>query len=220
MIKEVKNSDKLLVKVFSTETEVSTCSYAIVKLSPELIVDIKAMKKQLEVASESLNTPRLYQLNCFDSRCDFVDEGDDDGCDSDILEEFEEILTDKEVAEIGYSVASFNINLIRDEATILYVSDSGFKFSTFIKHTSTRLDTTTIPFSILETVEEEEKPKIFNIEVCRIGYSFKTLEIVAKSLAEAEGLALEKAVDYKFFEKEGSSKSFGKDVEYKLADEL
>jgi len=48
----------------------------------------------------------------------------------------------------------------------------------------------------------------YNIEVCRIGYSFKTIEVDATSQKEAEELALDEAGSHEFSEK---------DAEYKIS---
>lgn len=51
----------------------------------------------------------------------------------------------------------------------------------------------------------------FEIEVCRIGYGYRTFTISARSLEEAEAKALDEAGGYSYTEK---------DSEYKLANEF
>jgi len=154
MIKATKLSNKLLVKVFSTEYDNSTCSYAIVELSPALIKKIKAMKLQLEIAKVTLGGAEIYQLNSFDNRCGFVSENDfeDETNSCETLEALENVFEENEISKVSISEDE-NIIMVSDDTTLLYVSNAGFKFSTYIKHTSTRLDTTTISYEFLETPE-------------------------------------------------------------------
>jgi hypothetical protein len=58
-------------------------------------------------------------------------------------------------------------------------------------------------------LKKEMKPKKYTISVVRIGYGFADIEVTAKSQQQAEEMALDKAGDYEFSEK---------DAEYKIAD--
>jgi len=42
----------------------------------------------------------------------------------------------------------------------------------------------------------------YKIEVCRIGYGYKTIEVEATSQEEAENMALDEAGDHEFSEKD------------------
>ena len=46
------------------------------------------------------------------------------------------------------------------------------------------------------------KKETYKVEVCRIGYSFATIEVEAENEDEAEDLALEKAGNHDFSEKD------------------
>ena len=53
-----------------------------------------------------------------------------------------------------------------------------------------------------EEVDETHKKETYKVEVCRIGYSFATIEVEAENEDEAEDLALEKAGNYDYSEKD------------------
>lgn len=54
-----------------------------------------------------------------------------------------------------------------------------------------------------ETVEEvHEEPREFTVEICRIGYSNRTVKIMAHSLSEAEEIALDEAGNHEFSERD------------------
>lgn len=48
---------------------------------------------------------------------------------------------------------------------------------------------------------KNDKKETFQITVCRTGYSFKTLEIEAGNIEEAEKIALDDGGDYEYSEK-------------------
>jgi hypothetical protein len=97
----------------------------------------------------------LFQLNAFNYSCDFIDESDEiytgekSTC-GDLLEEMYDVFEEANSEIVKIDIEENEYVAVRDDATILYVSDMGFKYSTYVKHTSIRLDTTTIPFDVLE----------------------------------------------------------------------
>ena len=61
------------------------------------------------------------------------------------------------------------------------------------------------------TISKEEmgiEPQEFKIEVCRIGYGYRTIKVKAFDQTEAEQLALEEAGNYEFSEKDAEYKIF------------
>jgi hypothetical protein len=60
---------------------------------------------------------------------------------------------------------------------------------------------------IFEDKEEEQNPpQTFTIEVCRTGYGFAQISVIARTIEEAEELALEEAGNYEFREKDADYK--------------
>lgn len=210
MIQESKNSNKILAKVYSTDEDNATCSYAIIELSPAFITKVKAMKEQLEIAKAGLGS--VYQLNVFDNSCDFINEQDFDdvSTDSEILDDFSEILDNKEYAKINIPEET-KLVLIRDDSTLLYVTENGFKFSCYIKHTSILLNVTTLPFDVLENITDEDEEKLtpFTIDVIRTGYGYKSITVMAADELDAQDKALEDAGNHEYTEK---------DADYSIAD--
>lgn len=155
MAKKNSKAVELLIKVHSTNEDCMTSRFAILSLTPTVIKCILSLKKELEGVQERLGKENIYQLTQFNYNCNFVSEeertfSDEKENSEKFIEKLEEVLGEQSYVTICLTKKEReNTVLIRQDVSILHVSDFGFKFSCYIKHTSTKLDTETISFETL-----------------------------------------------------------------------
>ena len=164
MIKENDLANKLLVKVYSTENEAMTSRFGIITLTDTLKETILSLSKELlDVKHRMTGKASVYTITAFNSACEYIDERDDFSGDlnqkmeGQTLDDLQKVLfhnSDNGIVNKDYARIEIPENVIidflRDDVGMLHISQFGFKFSCYIKHTDIRLDTETISFDIFD----------------------------------------------------------------------
>ena len=152
MIKKVEKSNTLLVKVYSTETESCTSSFALINLGDTNVLNTAIeMREVLKKGKEKNSNDSYYQLTAFNSSCLFIGERDDDTTTEEIKEELEEIFEEETYCYVEIDVESLEqIEAINSDIDLILVDEVTFLFSAYIKHTSIKLTTSSISFSFFE----------------------------------------------------------------------
>lgn len=153
-----KGKGAFLVKVHSTDEHLCTCDHAIIEfsndtLSKMLMMFFTLMNLKINSISD------IYEITQFNYTPDFLSvcEYDDyESISEDLIDQMEHFTTNEEDGgEISVvSIESVggipeDVHLIRQDATTMHVKENGVIFSTYIKHTSTKLDTETISWEDL-----------------------------------------------------------------------
>lgn len=152
MKKSEKKTETLLVKVISTDEDCTTSRFAIISLTPKLKETVLSLKKERDGIEKRLGKFSIYQLTQFNGSCDYVDEQecfDEEKNSEKIINELEEVLGGQSYTKI--KPTRKKIIFVRSDVDVLHVSQFGFKFSCYIKHTNTKLDTDTIEFDVFPT---------------------------------------------------------------------
>lgn len=155
-LKVVDKSKTILVKVHSSNEDVMTCSFGILPLSKVLIAKIKKLRG-IFVKENAKYENIISKLSSYDLSLDWLTE-EENSEDVILSDEMQEELGKAGVDDDVYAFindkfykdnSGKNLPLINADIPYLEVTNMGFKFSTYIKHTLTKLDTGIIPFSAI-----------------------------------------------------------------------
>ncbi len=153
MIKKVEKSNTLLVKVYSSETESCTSSYALINLADSNVLKTaNVLHDIVKKAREENPEEYIYQLSAFNGNCLYIGERTDDITTEEVKEEIEEIMSDVEsYCFIEIDMKSLEqIEPINSDVDLIIVDETTFLFSAYIKNSSIKLTTASIPFSLLD----------------------------------------------------------------------
>ena len=152
MFTKVEKSELLLAEVYSTDNDNSTSSFAMIKMTDELKSLILSLRESLLDIKAKHSTDMIYQISAFNSSCVYISEEDDSTTTEEIADCLEVIFDENET--FSYVKVSFetleNTDTVYDEVNLLHLDKSTFKFSANIKHTSTKLTTISLPYSVLD----------------------------------------------------------------------
>lgn len=147
-IKLNEKSKTILMKVHSADDVCSDCRFAVVELSPELVnkaFDFRNALIELKVKHSS-----VYKIEEFDYSCDYIGEVEyqDEQTIDEILYEFEDThIGDGGTLGIdGYDREAKGLAIARTDGDCLEVTSYDIRFSTYVKHTNTLLETEAISF--------------------------------------------------------------------------
>lgn len=151
----VAKSNTILVKVHSSNEDIMTCSYGILPINKLFIASIKKLRNIL--AKENAKLPNLiYKLSSFDNSLDWLTEEESETIV--LSEDMSDALYNTGVEKAGFLFikdkfyaenSAGNLPCVHIDVACVEVKNNGFKFSGHIKHTTTKLDTETIPFSAI-----------------------------------------------------------------------
>ena len=151
MIKRVEKSDVILVKVYSTESEINTSSFALIQIGEVKQLALE-LNKEIVALREKFERNSLYQLSAFNYNCLYVDERDESTTPEEFQEVLEEILINDETycyVEVDTDALE-EIESLNSDVDLLLVDASTISFSAYIKHTSIKLTTASISISYIK----------------------------------------------------------------------
>lgn len=146
-LKLVKKSNIILAKVYCTDDYFSDCTFAVMKITKEVLKDIRAMKSIIDIVKgkddEDDISNSLYKMSYWSPSwsADFLS--------NDAMSEEFMAKADND-SEIQY--INRMIELTGDlyvETQLMHIYDNGIRFECHIKHTNTKLETAVISFKEL-----------------------------------------------------------------------
>jgi hypothetical protein len=159
---EIKKSETptmiILVKVFTSEDEYSSADYAFLELSNEFITLVRTASEEVKKLKEKFNSSTycieiwnyLPIFLCEETVCEIFGDDFDDS-----FEEF--IYIDKPYNEdlrefVDKLCEEKRFDTVSQDATRLVITQSDFRFSSYLKHTKIVLDTSSISINELDKV--------------------------------------------------------------------
>jgi hypothetical protein len=165
---EIKKSETptrtILTKVWTSEDDYSSVEFAFLNLSEELISLIKSASEEVRKLKEKFNDS-VYCIEIWNYSPLFITDdvvfeifGDDF---DDSFNEFIYVDKPKEenLSHFIYELCSEKgLDTVSQDATRLAVTDDGFCFSSYLKHTNIILETKKISISELDKISETFSP--------------------------------------------------------------
>lgn len=163
MLEKTKQGKTIVTQVHSTEFSSTDSSYAFIHMDEKLLKTILGLKKALDLAIKDLGSSNVYQITAFNSACNYVNEQDNSTNSDKVVKAFEGFLNffDDKFDKEEYARANLSdefeeeIDLVDTSSNILVVTQHAFKFTSYIKHTGTKLTSETIPLHIVTDMLDE-----------------------------------------------------------------
>jgi hypothetical protein len=149
-IQKKKDSTTVLLKVYDNDTEFTRCNYAIVEITKDLLETVSKLRKGRDEL-------KCYETTEFNYSCEFLaqDEFEDEHISDELIEALETLTEDNAGV---WQIESFgDVETLRTDADTIHVSDFGFKFEAYGKHSGVEFTTEKIPFDIIDSLDSKNK---------------------------------------------------------------
>jgi CDP-glycerol glycerophosphotransferase (TagB/SpsB family) len=146
-LKLVKKSDILLLKVFCADEYFSECSFAVIRITKEVLKSIKGLKAIMDIVKNGDgedNSPSLYKMTYWSSMwaAEFLH-------DDDMPSEFYVEATSKEDEVQHISKYIEQGEELRCDIEMTHIYKDGIRFECGVKNSNIRLETCIISFKEL-----------------------------------------------------------------------